>query len=149
MATITRKQLLKGGVAGAAAAAVLPFTSSIVFASEGEGHHAAAHVHVRVTGPPGSFDVNVDVAGRTDALSGGGWDSRDADGSNQTSACIFAQRGALDGDELKVHGAVMFANNPSNLGAHVATTANLETGDVTWVFGPFTLTGQGVVTKLD
>src|SRR5216684_555402 len=147
MAKVTRKELLKGGLAGAAAVAALPFASSIVFASE--GGHVAMHVHARVSGAPGSFDLNVDVAGKKEALSGSGWDSPNADGANQRGACIFAQRGQLAGDEIHVHGAVMFANNAANLGLLVKTTANLETGDLTWVFGPFTLTGRGVVTKID
>ena len=147
MASVTRKELLKGGLAGAAAAAALPFAGSTAFASEGE--HVAVHVHARVSGAPGSFDMNVDAAGKKGALSGAGWDTANADGSNQHSACYFAQRGKLEGDEIHLHGAVLLANNPANLGVPVKTTANMETGDVTWGFGPFTLTGHGVVTKID
>lgn len=109
----------------------------------------ALHIHARVSGAPGSFDVNVDVAGKKEALSGSGWDSPNANGANQRGACFFAQRGQLEGDEIHVHGAVLLANNAANLGIPVETTADLETGDVTWVFGPFTLTGRGVVTKID
>jgi hypothetical protein len=147
MSTVTRKTLLKGGMAGAAAAAALPFAKSTVFASDGE--HLAVHAHARVTGAPGSLDVNVDAAGKRDALSGSGWDTPDADGANQHGACLFAQRGELEGQEIRVHGAVLLANNPANLGVPIKTTANLETGDVTFVFGSVTFTGRGVVIKVD
>ncbi len=144
---VTRKELLKGGVAGAAAVAALPFANSIVFASEGE--RVAVHVHVRVSGAPGAFDVNVDAAGTEESLSGAGWDSADADGSDQTGACYYTQRGQLQGHEIHLHGAVLFSNTAAFVGAPVTTSANLKTGDVTWIFGPFTLTGSGVVTKID
>lgn len=86
MANVTRKELLKGGLAGAAAVAAFPFANSTVFASE--GGHVALHIHARVSGAPGSFDVNVDVAGKKEALSGSGWDSPNADGANQRGACL-------------------------------------------------------------
>jgi hypothetical protein len=152
---VTRKELLKGGVAGAAAVAALPFASSIAFASE-EGGHVAVHIHghldAQPTTPPApipSADVNVDAAGRPDALSGAGWDNRDADSRDVSTACYFAQRGTLEGHIIKLHGTNLLANNPAVRGFRVKTTANLETGDITWFFGPFIFAGKGVVTKID
>jgi hypothetical protein len=151
---VTRKEFLKGGVAGAAAVAALPFANSIAFASEG-GHvsvHVHGHLDALATTPPApvpSVDMNVDAAGRADALSGAGWDSRDADSSNVATACYFAQRGTLAGHVIKLHGANLLANNPAVLGFKVTTEANLKTGDITWNFGPFIFSGKGVVTKID
>jgi hypothetical protein len=152
--SVTRKEFLKGGVAGAAAVAALPFANSIVFASEGErlAVHIHGHLNAVATTPPApiqSVDMNVDAAGRTDALSGAGWDVLDADGSNVASACYFAQRGTLEGHVIKLHGSNLLANNPAVLGFKVKTEANLKTGDITWNFGPFIFSGKGVVTKAD
>jgi len=151
---VTRKEFLKGGVAGAAAVAALPFANSIASASE--GGHVAVHVHGHLdalaTTPPApipSADVNVDAAGRADALSGAGWDNRDADSPNVTTACYFSQRGTLEDDEITLHGTNLLANNPAVLGFKVTTKANLKTGDITWHFGPFIFAGKGVVTKID
>lgn len=114
---VTRKELLiKGGVAGAAAVAALPFANSFAFASE--GGHVAVHIHGHLnavaTTPPApipSADVNVDAAGRPDALSGAGWDNRDADSQDVTRACYFSQRGTLEGHEIRLHGTNLLANN--------------------------------------
>lgn len=149
---VTRKEFLKGGVAGTAAVAAIPFANSIAFASEG-GHvtvHVHGHLNAVLTVPPApipSADINVDAAGRPDALSGAGWDNRDADSSVVSTACYFAQRGAIDGHVIKLHGSNLLANNPAVLGFQVKTTANLKTGDITWNFGPFTFAGKGVVTR--
>lgn len=151
---LTRKEFLKGGVAGAAAVAAVPFANSMAFASTGE--HVAVHIHghllAQPTVPPAPIpaaDVNVDVAGRPDSLSGAGWDNRDADSSNVGTACYYAQRGKLDGHIIKLHGSNLLANNPAVLGFKVKTTANLATGDITWNFGPFTFAGKGMVMKID
>ena len=151
---VTRKELLKGGVAGAAAVAALPFANSIAFGSE--GGHVAVHIHGHLnavaTTPPApipSADVNVDAAGRPEALSGAGWDNRDADSSNVATACYFSQRGTLEGHEITLHGTNLLANNPAVLGFKVTTKANLKTGDIAWHFGPFIFVGKGVVTKID
>ena len=156
MGKTTRRELLKGGVAGAAAVAAIPFTNSIVFASEGS--HVLVHVHARVQNPDpsiGAVDINVDVAGRRQldgslpALSGAGWDTADADAPDQSGACYFSQRGKLEGPEVKLHGRVFFFNDPANKGASVTTTANLKTGEITWTFDVFAFTGKGVVLKFD
>src|SRR5205823_5920672 len=95
-------------------------------------------------------DVNVDAAGRRDALSGAGWDVANADGSDVSSACYYTQRGELAGHELHLHGVVLFANETAFFGAPVTTVADLKTGDVTWTFAAFPpFSGQGVVTKID
>jgi hypothetical protein len=147
MNKITREQLLKGGIAGAASVAALPFASSVALASDDET--AAVHVHGRVTGSAGSFEINVDAAGRTHALSGSGWDTNDVNSSNQSSACIYAQQGEVSGRTITLQGAVMFAQEPSFVGALVKTEANLKTGHIKWIFGPFAFEGDGVVVKTD
>lgn len=160
MARLTRKQLLKGGVIGAATLAALPLEASVALADErGRGHgkhrardggHVAVHVHGRVTGTGDAkdlaFDLNVDAAGRrrgsgpVTPLSGAGWDSQqfDGDAARQAGSCYFAQRGMLmeeHGDEtLHLRGAVLLTNTPGFLGAEVTTTANLRTGEISWRF---------------
>lgn len=152
MGKLTRKELLKGGVAGAAAVAALPFTSSLVFADEGA---VAVHVHARVFSGSLGVDINVDAAGRSDALSGAGWDSFNFDSADQSGACYFSQRGKLEGDEIHLHGRVFFSNTAGFVGAHVTTSADLESGAVTWTFestptGLLTFTtSAGVATKID
>jgi hypothetical protein len=150
---LTRKELLKGGIAGAAAVAAVPFGNSVVFASE-EGGHVFVHIHALVQNPSvGAFHINVDVAGRSQpdgslpALSGTGWDTADPDGADQSSFCLFSQRGQLDGRTVKVHGRVFIFNDPANKGASVTTTANLKTGEITWTFDVFVFSGKGVVVK--
>jgi hypothetical protein len=160
MAKLTRKELIKGGAVGAATLAALPLGGSIAFASKGEA--VAVHVHLRsravnnVGADAGSIDLNVDAAGREDALSGAGWDTNDADTPNPFNNCYFTQRGTLEGDDIQLHGAVLFTNTLAFVGARITTKANLKTGDITWIFvttppipgSPFTVTGQGVVTKV-
>lgn len=163
MEKITRKQLLKGALAGAAGVAALPLTSSIVLAEEGGQVDVHVHGTVKLTAPSGPplnlpkgfpIEINVDVAGRraadgTAPLSGAGWDTGDADARAQGGACYYAQRGGLDGHKVKVHGAVLFSNTPAFVGAPVHTTANLQTGQIAWTFGGLVFAGTGVVTKVD
>lgn len=145
--TISRKQLLKGGLAAAASVAAVPFVSSTAFASEENG--IAVHIHGTVSNPTeGSVEINVDAAGRRSALSGSGWDAENADATNQDEACYFAQRGTQHGDVISLHGAVFFSQTVAFRGAPVTTVANLETGHVTWTFGGVVFTGRGVVTKV-
>ncbi len=155
---ISRKQLLKGGLAGAASVAAMPFAGSVAFASKkNEENGVAVHINgtVRLTaaggGLPQGFpiEINVDAAGRASALSGSGWDTEDADASNQDGACYFAQRGRLQGDVISLHGAVFFSQTVGFRGAHVTTVASLETGHITWTFAGLVFTGNGVVTKVD
>ncbi len=165
MRKITRKQLLKGGVAGAASVAALPFASSVAFASKvGEG--VAVHVHgtVRLTKPFENlpegfpFDISVDAAGQESELSGAGWDNDkfDLPSKTQENVCYFSQQGKLESDTIQLRGVVFLSNDKNNLGARIKTEASLETGDITWTFGPgpsfpatLVLTGKGVVTKID
>ncbi len=158
MAKITRKELLKGGLAGAAAVGTLPFASSLAFAREEGG--VLAHVHgtvflTKASGPPLNLprgfpiEINIDAAGRRDALSGAGWDTGDADSKDQSGACFFAQRGKLQGNELRVHGAVFFSNTKAFVGAPVTTVANLETGETTWTFAGLVFAGTTVAVEID
>jgi len=162
MQKITRKQLLKGALAGAAGVAAIPITSSIALADEGGQVDVHVHGTVKLTAPSGPplnlpkgfpIEINVDVAGRradgSAPLSGAGWDTGDADASAQGGACYFAQRGRLDGHRVKVHGAVLFSNTHSFVGAPVHTTADLRTGEIVWTFGGLVFEGTGVVTKVD
>ncbi len=170
MAKITRKQLLKGGMAGAAAAAALPFVGPMALASEGaEGVLVHAHGTVRLTeavagaGLPAGFpiDISVDATGRKgstsgDLLSGAGWDNDTFDSPDVSGVCYFSQRGTLRDDSFHVRGVVFLSNTRDFLGARVTTDANLETGAITWTFGPgplfpFTAVfrGTGVVVKVD
>ncbi len=161
---LTRKELIKGGIGGAAALAALPLGGAVAFAAEGEaGEAVAVHVHFRLPArrsdgtPAGIVEVSEDAAGRKDALSGAGWDTNNADTPDPFFNCYFTQRGTLQGHEIRLHGAVLFATTPAFLGARITTTANLQTGELTWVFAtikpfpgsPFTVTGRGVVTKID
>lgn len=163
MERITRKQLLKGALAGAAGVAAIPLTSSVALADEGGQVDVHVHGTVRLTAPSGPplnlpkgfpIEINVDVAGRrTDdgsaPLSGAGWDTGNADAHNQGGACYYAQRGRLKGDKVDVHGAVLFSNTPAFVGAPVHTTADLKTGEIVWTFGGLNFAGMGVVTKVD
>lgn len=147
---VTRKEFLKGGLAGAAAVAALPVANSVAFASE-NGGAVAVHVHGTVSSETaGTFEINVDAAGRKNALSGSGWDTDNADGGPpQAFFCFYSQRGKLTGNEITLHGAVLSANTAAEIGAPVKTTANLKTGEITWMFGTDTYKGTGVVTKIE
>jgi hypothetical protein len=146
---LTRKEFLKGGLAGGAAVAALPFANSVAFASE-DGGPVAVHVHGTVSLGPDHFEINVDAAGRKNALSGSGWDTDDADlNSAQPNFCFYAQRGTLTGKQISLHGAVLYANTATEIGQPVKTTANLKTGEIIWKFGTDTFQGTGTVTKIE
>ncbi len=159
MKSITRKQLLKGGLAGAAVIAAAPLTGTTAFAEEGGQILIDVHCRVRPTpGQPSSLpahvDISVQVAGvrafpEGVPLAGAGWDTPDADATDQSGACYYAQRGSLDENVVSVHGAVLFSNTPGFVGAQVTTTADLETGDITWTFAGFVFKGKNIVIKLD
>lgn len=165
MREITRKELLKGGVVGAASVAALPFARSVAFASN-DDKGVVVHVHgtVRLTEAFGDlpkgfpFDISVDAAGQKSELSGAGWDNDkfDSPSATQSFACYYSQRGKLESDTIQLGGVVFLSNTTGFLGASVKTVASLETNDITWTFGPgpsfpatVVLTGKGVVTKID
>ncbi len=159
MTTITRKQLLKGGLAGAAGLAAAPLTGTTAFALDGEQILVDIHCRVKAAptnpgGGPPAVDISVQAAGRRASpvgspLAGAGWDTPDADAADQSAACYYAQRGTVDGTVVSLHGAVLFSNTPGFVGAQVTTTADLETGDITWTFAGLVFTGKNIVVKFD
>jgi len=132
MATLTRKQLLRTGAIGAAAAAALPATGSIGLSAP--GGHLAIHIHGVVTGVVDPFmglqvALSIDVAGQhkqtmpaITPLAGAGWDSgtTTATGMVPTAntatgpvgACYFTQAGELDGQIVSLEGTSLFTNRP-------------------------------------
>lgn len=141
MAKLTRKQLLKGGAVGAAAAAALPLAGTAALAGSDE----AVHIHGTVTHPTlGAVEISIDAAGRRDDLSGAGWDDDPAPGV--AGACYFTQAGSRDGDTITLMGRVLFSNTSGFLNAPVTTTADRKSGAITFDFAGFIFTGTGVVT---
>jgi hypothetical protein len=142
---IERRELLKRAGVGSAALGGLALTAPGVASASSDDDDDAMFVHIDgvVSGPEGTFKLDIDVAGTERDLRGEGWDV-DPD-ENPPTACIFVQSGSIHRDIVELQGRAIFANDPANFGAMVITRANAETGDIDWDFGGFPFTGRGRV----
>ena len=142
---IERRELLKRAGVGSAALGGLALTAPGVASASSDDDDDAMFVHIDgvVSGPEGTFKLDIDVAGTERDLRGEGWDV-DPD-ENHLTACIFVQSGSIRQDIVELQGRAIFANDSANLGALVKTRANAETGQIDWDFGGFLFTGRGRV----
>jgi hypothetical protein len=141
---IERRELLKRAGVGSAALGGLALTApGVASASADDDDAMLVHIDGVVSGPDGTFKLDIDVAGTERDLRGEGWDV-DPD-ENPPTACIFVQSGSIHRDIVELQGRAIFANDVANLGALVKTRVNAETGQIDWDFGGFLFTGRGRV----
>jgi hypothetical protein len=104
------------------------------------------------------FNINIEVWGPDSDLSGTGWgalaDQHDPKQTSRIDATqrVFTQRGALDGDVLRLTGRMLFSYVPGDVGGPIVTEANLTTGHIRFIAGntasSATLEGTGVVIRI-
>jgi hypothetical protein len=172
MQPISRRKLLKTGAGGVLALGALAAGAGGASASP-DKKSVALHIHGVLTRGTATLAISIDVAGRKDALAGGGWDSGTAAGPNGmvptsvVGACYYTAAGKIDGDVVTLEGKSLFTNRPLAVspeetpprsdtradGREFHGTANLETGEITWELriagaSPNPFTGTGVVTLI-
>ncbi len=59
--------------------------------------------------------------------------------------CNFPLTGSISGSVITLSGAVTHSTDPSFVGTPVTLIGDASTGAITFIFGPFTLTGTGNV----
>ena len=59
--------------------------------------------------------------------------------------CIFPLTGSVSGGVVTLGGSVTSSSDKSLVGTPVTVIGDASTGLITFIFGPFTLTGTGVV----
>lgn len=149
MSKISRRDLLRAGAGGTAAAGLLAATPRI--AGAGEAIHGV-HVHAvfpDAFAPGDDLVIDVTALGDKSDLSGTGWDfeSAPAVGTPSSGACLYTQRGKfrVRKTRIELSGFVLFSNDPTLLDVPVTTVADTATGEVDWTFGEFPFSGTGTV----
>lgn len=142
---VSRRQVLKGaGVVGGLSALAGPIA---VFAAD----RTAVTVQGNVSLPGLTVHLGAAASGPAGALTGAGFDAP-AIGSGVSGApgnpgfCEFPLTGSVSAGVVTLSGAVKESSTPTLIGTPVTITANPSTGSITFVFGPFTLTGTGSVS---
>ncbi len=150
MATISRRDLLKASAGTAAVTGLALGGTGVAGAAPAGG--AGVHVHATFVdggGPGDDIKISISAEGTNGNLSGAGWDFETAPavGTPSSGACYYTQEGSVHGHTIELSGTVLFSNDPTLLDQPVTTTANLNTGAVTWTFGTFEFNGTGVVVR--
>jgi len=143
---ISRHDLLKVGAGTTVAAGLALAGAEVARAAPAGGHGVQIHGEVGVEGF--SLMMGVTVAGPNESLSGSGWDFEHNAADPAFTACYYTQEGSIEGDTVHLEGRVLFANDPSSRNTIVTTDASFSTGEITWVFGGFELTGTGTVARV-
>ncbi len=142
---VSRRQVLKGAAMVGGLAAVAGPTGAFA------AGQTAVTVQGNVSLPGLTVHLGAAASGPAGALTGAGFDAPTI-GSGVSGApgnpgfCEFPLAGSVSAGVVTLSGAVKESSEPTLIGIPVTITANSSTGSITFVFGPFTLTGTGSVS---
>lgn len=90
--------------------------------------------------------VQAHAQGSPSSISGSGADTPvHANAFPPPGECTFPLTGSISGSQVTLSGQVTQTSDPALLNLHVKITADASTGAITFIIGPFTLTGTGTV----